>query len=47
MLRVASPLDDETEKCIDEAMDCGFAVHRALGPGFGIATVPSELIAWI
>jgi GxxExxY protein len=35
MLRVTSPLDDETERCIDEAMDCGFAVHRALGPGFG------------
>jgi GxxExxY protein len=35
MLRVISPLDEQTEKCIDEAMDCGFAVHRALGPGFG------------
>lgn len=34
MLRVSSPLDDDTEKYIDEVMDCGFAVHRALGPGF-------------
>jgi GxxExxY protein len=34
MLRVSSPLDFDTEKCIDEVMDCGFAVHRALGPGF-------------
>ena len=34
MLRVVSPLDDETERCITEAMDCGFAVHKALGPGF-------------
>ena len=34
MLRVSSPLDDETERYITEAMDCGFAVHKALGPGF-------------
>ena len=38
MLRVRSPLDDETERCITEAMDCGFAVHRALGPGFPEST---------
>ena len=38
MLRVSSPLDDETERCITEAMDCGFAVHRALGPGFPEST---------
>lgn len=34
MLRVISPLDNETESYITEAMDCGFAVHKALGPGF-------------
>ncbi|HET9467199.1 MAG TPA: GxxExxY protein [Vicinamibacterales bacterium] len=31
-------MDDETERCITEAMDCGFAVHRALGPGFPEST---------
>ena len=35
MIRVPSPLDDETEKYVFETMDCGFAVHKALGPGFG------------
>ena len=34
MIRVTSPLDDRTEKYVREVMDCGFAVHRALGPGF-------------
>jgi GxxExxY protein len=34
MIRVISPLDGETEKCIRETMDCGYAVHKALGPGF-------------
>lgn len=34
MIRVPSPLDDETEKYVKETMDCGYAVHKALGPGF-------------
>ena len=34
MIRVTSPLDDQTEKYVKETMDCGYAVHRALGPGF-------------
>ena len=34
MIRVPSPLDERTERYVREAMDCGFAVHRALGPGF-------------
>lgn len=34
MIRVPSPLDDGTEKCVKETLDCGFAVHKALGPGF-------------
>ena len=34
MIRVPSPLDDETEGYVSEAIECGFAVHRALGPGF-------------
>ena len=33
MIRVPSPLDDQTEKYVNETMDCGFAVHKALGPG--------------
>jgi GxxExxY protein len=34
MIKVPSPLDDQTEKYLKETMDCGFAVHKALGPGF-------------
>jgi GxxExxY protein len=37
MIRVPSPLDSETEEIVVEAMDCGFAVHREIGPGFGEA----------
>lgn len=35
MIRLPSRLDDETEKYIFETMACGFAVHKAIGPGFG------------
>ncbi len=35
MLRVISPLDDETEGYVLESMECGFAVHKAMGPGYG------------
>ena len=34
MIRVTSPLDLQTEKYVKETMDCGYAVHKALGPGF-------------
>jgi GxxExxY protein len=34
MIRVSSPLDEQTEKYVKETMDCGYAVHKALGPGF-------------
>ncbi len=34
MIRVPSPLDEQTEKYVKETMDCAYAVHRALGPGF-------------
>lgn len=34
MIRVPSPLDEQTEKHVKETMDCGYAVHKALGPGF-------------
>ena len=35
MIRLPSRLDDETEKHVFEAMACGFAVHKAIGPGYG------------
>ena len=35
MIKLPSRLDDETDACVSDAMDCGFAVHRAIGPGFG------------
>jgi GxxExxY protein len=38
MIRVPSPLDAVTERYVSEAMECGFVVHRTLGPGFPEAT---------
>ena len=35
MIRVPSPLDDETEAYVFETMECGFAVHKEIGPGYG------------
>jgi GxxExxY protein len=32
-LRIASPLTDEEELLMHEAIGCGIQVHRALGPG--------------
>ena len=34
MLRVESPLTDGQEAIVSAVMDCGFAVHKELGPGF-------------
>jgi GxxExxY protein len=34
MIRVPSPLDEQTEKYVKETIDCGYTVHKALGPGF-------------
>ena len=34
MLRGTSPLSAEDEAIITRVLDCAFAVHRALGPGF-------------
>ena len=34
MLRVTSPLSAEDKVTITKVLDCAFAVHRALGPGF-------------
>lgn len=33
-LRMTSPLGPEIEDLVTRIMDCAFAVHRALGPGF-------------
>ena len=34
MLRTYSTLDDATEGYISEVIDCGFAVHCEIGPGY-------------
>ena len=34
MIRIPSPLDEETEIYVFETMACGFAVHKAIGPGY-------------
>ena len=34
MLRVHSPLTEREEEVYSQVMDCAFAVHRELGPGF-------------
>jgi GxxExxY protein len=34
VLRVSSPLGAEQEAIVTQVIDCGFTVHRALGPGF-------------
>ena len=34
MLRVTSPLTAIEETLVSRAIDCAFAVHRVLGPGF-------------
>jgi GxxExxY protein len=34
MLRSGSPLSADQEHIVAAAIDCGFAVHRTLGPGF-------------
>jgi GxxExxY protein len=34
VLKVSSPLSAEHENIVSQVIDCGFTVHRALGPGF-------------
>ena len=34
MLRTASPLTPEQEAIVTASMDCGFTVHRVVGPGY-------------
>ena len=43
MIRVSSPLDEQTERYVKETMDCAFAVHKTLGPGFFEATYQNAL----
>ena len=33
-MRVETPLTDDEEALVTATMDCGFTVHRTLGPGF-------------
>jgi GxxExxY protein len=33
-MRVETPLTDDEKALVTATMDCGFAVHRELGPGF-------------
>lgn len=35
MIRLPSRLDNETEEYVFQTMECGFAVHKAIGPGYG------------
>ena len=34
MLRVQSPLTESQERLVTHVIDCGFTVHKELGPGF-------------
>jgi hypothetical protein len=34
MLRTDSWVDAETEGFVTEAIDCGFVIHREVGPGY-------------
>ena len=34
MLRIQSRFDEALEALVKEVVDCGFAVHTGLGPGF-------------
>ena len=43
MIRGSSPLDERTEGYVSEAMECGFVVHRTLGPGFHEVTYRNAL----
>jgi GxxExxY protein len=34
VLRAHADLDEATERCVTEAIDVGFSVHREIGPGY-------------
>jgi GxxExxY protein len=34
MLNPSSPLSPDEERIVSESLNCGFAVHRVLGPGY-------------
>ena len=42
-MRVETPLTDAEEALVTATMDCGFAVHRELGPGFKEAIYATAL----
>ena len=42
-MRVETPLTDAEETLVTATMDCGFAVHRELGPGFKEAIYATAL----
>ena len=42
-VRVETPLTDAEEAIVTATMDCGFAVHRELGPGFKEAIYATAL----
>jgi GxxExxY protein len=42
-MRVQTPLTDVQEALVTATMDCGFAVHRELGPGFKEAIYATAL----
>lgn len=43
MLRISSPLDEMTEAYITEIIDCGFVVHRDVGPGYTESTYANAM----
>ena len=43
MMRLPTPLDDETESVVDAIIGCAIRVHRELGPGFLESTYRNAL----
>ena len=43
MLKISSPLDEVTEAYITEIIDCGFVVHREIGPGYTESTYSNAM----
>ena len=44
-LRLLSPLPPETEGIVRAVMDCAFAVHRSLGPGFARSSTFAHFVS--
>ena len=43
MLKIPLQLDGATEACITEVIDCGFVVHRDIGPGYTESTYANAM----